>query len=189
MILLHETDQIEQVELVETLVMPSAPNHDLLPDNPLSKIPTLVLEDGSALFDSPVICEFFDGQHQRQRLIPMDGSQRFKVLRWQALGDGLIDLLLAWRGEMARSDESRSEVLLAAFGTKAAASLDALKSEAGALEQSPFGIGHIAIGSALGYIDFRIPDLDWRLGRPALESWYRSFCDRPSAQATVLTDG
>ena len=91
MVALHETGLTDRVECVRTQVAMDAPNAELMRDNPLSKLPTLILEDGTALFDSRVICEYLDGMHDGVKLFPADPAARFQALRWQALGDLGVD--------------------------------------------------------------------------------------------------
>jgi glutathione S-transferase len=188
MVLLHETGLTDKVDLVRSVVAMHATNAELMRDNPLNKLPTLVLDDGSALFDSPVVCEYLDTQHGGARMFPANGPARFAALRWQALGDGLLDLLVLWRNELNRPQDVQSKPHRAAFEAKAEAALDRLEAEAATLEATPFGIGHIAVGCALSYVDFRFPERDWRAGRPAITAWHNAFAARPSVVATEPVD-
>jgi len=174
MITAHECGVADRLECVRTLVAATTPCLDLIPDNPLIKLPTLVRDDGSSLYDSAVICEYFDSLHQGQRLFP---------------ADGMLDTLLLWLDERNRPEENRSNQHVAAWRVKTTASLDALEKEASALTASDFSIGHIAIGCALGYLDFRFPEERWRDGRPELTAWQRTFESRPSASAVVPSEG
>jgi glutathione S-transferase len=178
----------DRIECVRSLAAATKPNPEIMRDNPLSKIPTLVLDDGSALYDSPVICEYFDGLHDGPKLFPAGGPARLTALRRQALGDGLLDVLLLWRGEQLRPEARQSPDHLAAFEAKTWAALDALEREAPDLAKSAFNIGHIAIGCALGYLDFRFPELDWRAGRPQLADWQRSFEALEAVRAVPVVD-
>jgi glutathione S-transferase len=166
--------------------MPTA-NLALLPDNPLSKIPTLVLDDGSSLYDSAVICEYLDSLHSGAQLFPAGGFARWSALRRQALGDGFLDLLLLWRYERQREQPSQAQ--LDAFSTKYKATMQYLEQEASALDATPFGIGHIAIGCSLSYLDFRFLHLDWRSAHPQIAGWHATFAERPSAKATQAVEG
>src|SRR5690606_15264698 len=128
----HETGQLENVERVRTVVaLATPPGDDILTDNPLGKIPALVLDDGRCLFDSRVICEHLDVRHAGPRLLPPDGADRIAHLRWQAFGDGLTDILLLFRFEYLRTHPDPA--LLEGFERKARASLKALEREAGEL--------------------------------------------------------
>jgi glutathione S-transferase len=186
MVAAHETGLAGRIERIPTLVAPTLRNPEVLARNPLGKIPTLVLEDGSALFDSGVICEYLDGLHAGPPLFPPAGPARIAALRWQALGTGYCDMLLLWRAERAR--EAPLATMLEGFALKHAAVLAALEAEAPALAAAPFGIGHIAIGCALSYLDFRYAETEWRAGHPALAAWHAAFRARPSVQATEHVD-
>lgn len=111
------------------------------------------------------------------------------VLRWQALGDGLCDTLIALRHERDRIREHQLQSLLDGLQLKVNATFDQLEREVAALMQASFGIGHIAIGCALGYTAVRFADLDWRSSRPALARWHAEFEQRDAARLTrpVLT--
>lgn len=188
MIAAHETGLVDRIACVRTVVAMTAPNAGLLPDNPINQIPTLVLEDGTALYDSAVICEYLDSLHDGPKLFPPASRERWTALRRQALGDGFLDLLLLWRNERDRAAERRSEPHLSAFQVKTDSALGALDREASALPAAPFGIGHISVGCVLSYLDFRFADLGWRSGHEALAAWHRTFADRPSARATEIID-
>jgi glutathione S-transferase len=153
MIVAHELGLTDRITCVRTVVATTRPHAPLMEENPLSKIPTLVLDDGTVLYDSPVICEYLDSLHAGRKLVPADGKERMTALRRQALGDGFLDFLLLLRNERER--EHPSPVHVATFGTKKQAALKALDKEAGDLASSAFTVGHIAIGCALSYLDFR----------------------------------
>jgi glutathione S-transferase len=186
MVFAHEAGLVDCLTCVRTVVAMKTPNATLLPDNPLSKIPTLVLDDGSPLYDSGVICEYLDTLHDRAKLFPPDGPARWTALRRQALGDGFLDFLLLWRHERERS--SPSQTLLDAFAAKYRATMMSLEQEATALNRAPFGVGHIAIGCSLSYLDFRFADLGWRGGYPRIAVWHASFAQRPSVKATEVVE-
>ena len=106
--------------------------------------------------------------------------------RRQALGDGFVEFLLLLRNERARSHPSAQ--LMGAFETKRRAVLAALDNEAESLSTSQFSIGHIAIGGALSYLDFRFPEHDWRASHPDIARWHETFRMRPSVRATEFVD-
>jgi glutathione S-transferase len=186
MIVAHELELTDRITCVRTVVATTRPHAPLMEENPLSKIPTLVLDDGTVLYDSPVICEYLDSLHAGRKLVPADGKERMTALRRQALGDGFLDFLLLLRNERER--EHPSPVHVATFGTKKQAALKALDKEAGDLAASAFTVGHIAIGCALSYLDFRFRDEDWRSGHPGIARWHRDYCQRPSVRATEPVD-
>jgi glutathione S-transferase len=186
MIVAHETGLVERLTCVRTVAAMKVPNPALLPDNPLCKIPALVLDDGSPLYDSRVICEYLDTLHARAKLFPLAGPARFVALRRQALGDGFLDFLLLWRHERERPQPSRE--LLDAFAVKFNAVLSALDQEVAGLATTAFGIGHIAIFCGLSYLDFRFRDLDWRPAHQEVAAWLAVFEKRASAQATAVLE-
>lgn len=191
MIVLHETGQLHRVECVRNVVGMTQPNEQVLLDNPLNKIPTLVLADGQALFDSRVICEYLDRLHQGHRLVPQHAEAYFQAMTWQALGDGFLDLLLVWRNwfsDRGLAHDAVNDAYLATFALKSQRILNALEQEAAALASTPLNLGHIAIACALGHLDFRWQVLNWRDNRPQLAAWYAAFSERPSAIATVVHD-
>ncbi len=188
MIVAHELGLTGRLDLVRSVVAATRSHRELMRDNPLSKIPTLVLEDGTPVYDSPVICEYLDGLGGKPVLHPADPKQRLTALRRQALGDGFLDFLLLWRGELMRPAAAQSQPHLTAFAERAEATLAALEKEAPALAADPYSIGHVAIGCALSYLDFRFPELDWRKGHDRLAAWHKTFADRPSTRATEPVD-
>ena len=187
MVAAHETGLVDRLSLVRTVVAMKSTNKGLLPDNPLSKLPTLVLDDGTPLYDSVVICEYLDTLHDSPKLFPSDVKAKWTALRRHALGDGLLELLILWRNERER--EHPAPAFLTSFQEKFDASLSALENDAAAIAAPPFGIGHVAIGCALSYIDFRFPDLDWRADHPQIAAWHKTFAERPSARATEAREG
>lgn len=187
MIVLHETGQLSEVECVRTLVaLHLPPNPDVLSDNPLGKIPTLITEDGEAIYDSRVICEYLD-MKATGGLFPTDAELRVKQLKWQVLGDGLTDILLLWRTELSR-ESAPWPTVTDGWRTKVRATMTRLEAEAEALDRTPFGIGQIAILCALGQLDFRWPECAWRTHFPALAAFEASLAERESIKATTIVD-
>jgi len=186
MICAHELNLVEQLELVRSVAAMLKPNERLMQDNPLSKIPTLVLDDGFALFDSVVICEYLDDLGKGS-LFPKQGSDRWQALRWHAFGDGLLDVLILWRNERER--QVPLQALIDAFDLKVQTSLKQLDDEAQALAETPISIGHVTIGCALGYLDYRFEAMGWRSIAPRLAEWYAETRARPSFKNTEPIDG
>ena len=176
MIVAHELGLADRLQIVRTTVGGTTPHRELMRENPLGKIPTLVLSGGTIIYDSPVICEYLDTLHNGPRLFP-DWPERLTALRRLALGDGMLDIALAWLGERFRPGEKQIRNCVAA-----------LEREAEALAASRFTIGHIAIGIALAYLDFRFADLDWRDGHPRLAAWQAMFDARPAVLANPPID-
>jgi glutathione S-transferase len=153
--------------------------------NPLGKVPALILDDGGVLYDSPVICEYLDSLHDGPKLFPAEGPERWTALRQQALGDGILDAAILRMLEMVRRPEKlRWQGWIAHQTAKVTRALDQFEAESATLAD-PLTIGHITAGCALGYLDFRVPETDWRDGRPKLAAWYENFTQRPALRETV----
>jgi len=165
-------------------VTPVSNNTDLNAVNPLGMVPALELDDGSSLYDSPVICEYLN-QIADGPFFPADAVRRFQTLGLQALGDGILDLSVALRYETAvRPEALRWQDWIDHQNEKIARGLDALESKCLQFEASPL-IGEVTIACALGYRDFRYADNDWRVGRPALTAWFEAIMQRESLQQTI----
>lgn len=188
MIAAHECGLAGRIETVRTVVAATTPHIELMKENPQSRLPTLRLADGTVIYDSPVICEYFDTLHNGAKLFPVDFPERLVALRRQSLGDGMLDTMLMWRGEVLRPPAQQSIKHMQAWKLKTRVSVDMLEGEADALAASRFSIGHIALGVALGYIDFRFPELNWRDGHPKLAAWHKTFDARPSVKANEPVD-
>lgn len=186
MVCAHELGLTDRLELVRSVAAMLKPNARLMDDNPLSKIPTLVLDDGFVLFDSPVICEYLNDLVAGS-LFPASGHARWQALRWQAFGDGVLDALILWRNERER--EAPLDTLMAAFDLKLRRSLAVLDGETAELAEAPFSIGHVSIACALGYIDYRFDGLGWRAMAPRLAHWLTTVAQRPSWQLTEPVEG
>jgi glutathione S-transferase len=190
MVVLHETGLVGSVELMRNPVAMDRPNTRVLADNPLGKIPTLVLADGSALFDSRVICEFLDGLHDGPRLFPARQPERSRALVRQALADGLLDIVVLWRNwhtERGRDPFDPSDAVQAGFAVKVEATLNRLEEATPEIGSMP-DIGDIAVACALSYLDFRWGVLSWRNRRERLAAWHDAFASRPSMMATHIVD-
>lgn len=188
-VLLHETGQYEQVERIRSVVAMADPNAALMADNPLSQIPTLLLDDGSALYDSPVICEYLDSRHDRTPLFPPAGPARWLALRRQALADGMLAILLLWRQERMKDAARATPAWLDAFELKISTALNQLEGEAADLAGAgDIDIGHISLACMLSYLDYRFAGTDWRAARPQLAAWHQDFSRRPSMAASMPDD-
>lgn len=154
---------------------------DLVHDNPLSKVPCLVTEDGLALFDSKVICEYLDSIGSGT-IMPLAGPTRWKALRQQAIGDGLMDAAILRRMDLTRPVEDARAAVMARQAGLMVNALDALERET--LTQH-MDIGTLTIACALGFLDFRFASEPWREGRPGLTHWYATFSTRPELIATA----
>lgn len=183
-----ETGLDARIERVTTNLQPQT--DEFLAINPLGKVPALIADDGQVLYDSPVICAYLDSLHSGQRLFPEQAPASWQALRQQALADGVLDAAVLCRWEqMMRPEPLRWPDWMTRQWSKVARGLDSLEVEATVLGDGPLTIGQITIGCALGWLDFRFPDDDWRRNRPALAAWYEGFASRPSMQATVPHEG
>jgi len=184
-IVTRELNLTGRIEEIETSVSPVAPNSDLARANPLMKIPALILDDGTTLYDSRVICEYLDSLGAAPHLFPAAGIERWNALRLQALCDGILDAAVNTRYESAvRPEALRWKDWIAGQRAKIDGGVEALDREQPGWGQS-FGIGQIGAACVLGYLDFRYPDIDWRAGNPRLKGWYEEVSKRPSVRDTI----
>lgn len=186
MVAAHELGVADRIATVRTVVAMQKPALALLPENPLGKIPTLVLEDGTILYDSFVIIEYLDSLAGGGRLIPQAGVARFTELRRHALANGFLDMLILWRNE--RDKLHPLPALLDAFALKTEAVLQALETEVAALQSTPPSLAQITTAVAGAYMDFRFSDLAWRARCPGLAAWQQRFAERPSMRTTEIVD-
>ena len=187
-VLLHETGQIDDVELLSSSTFPTAPAAGLGAKNPLLKVPALERDDGPALYDSRVICAFLDARGDANMY--GTGARKWDTLTLEATADGILDaaLLITYearlRPEGTRWDEwsdaqwGKIETACAALNTRWMSHL-----------QGPLDMGQIAVACALGYVDFRHDARGWRQGCDALAAWYADFSERDSMRATVPPEG
>jgi glutathione S-transferase len=183
LVVAHETGLIDRIAVTAAGASPTGPAPEVAAHNPLGKIPALVLEDGTALYDSRVICEYLDGLSAGPRLFP-EGAARWDALTRQALADGLLDAALLTRYErVLRPEERRWDAWETGQIGKIRSALD--RFETLVAGGPALDIGTVAMACALGYLDLRFPDLAWREGRPALAAWFADFERRPSMAATV----
>ena len=181
LILAHERGLADKIELVDAAANVVNPDQRIVASNPTGKIPTMVLDDGSVLFDSRVICAYLDSIHDGKKLTPRSGPKRFEVMTLEALGDGIMDAAVNNRYETAmRPAEFRWKPWSDGQMGKVNASLDQLEAKwLKTLGRTP-NMGSIAVAAALGYLEFRYPDLKWRKNRKGLARWFKRFSERPS---------
>ncbi|MCF5231179.1 MULTISPECIES: glutathione S-transferase family protein [unclassified Pseudomonas] len=184
-VLLIETGQQHRVALHGCMPTPVNPDAQVVQDNPVGKIPALRLADGSVLHDSRVILDYFDHQHVGNPLIPRDGSARWRRLTLASMADGIMDAAVLVRYETAmRPAEKHWDQWLEEQRNKIHRTLAELESDAITELASHFDIAAISVACALGYLDFRHPDLQWRASNPKLADWYAGVSQRPSMLET-----
>lgn len=185
-VLLHETGQIDEVEIIPAAGHPTAPGTLPLSENPLGKIPTLIRPDAPAMYDSRVICRFLDdragaGLYPEHRL--------WDTLVLEATAEGIMEAaVLSVYERRSRPEATQDEAWIDAQWAKIARALDALNARWMSHLHGRFDMGQVAVGVALGYLDFRLPHRDWRTGRDALAAWEATFRERPSMLATAPKD-
>ena len=188
MVVLHETGQVDDVEIMEVATTPVSPDAGVSARNPLSKIPALERPDGPALYDSRVICAYLDDR-ANAGLYPT-GKARWDVLTLEATADGIMDAaVLAVYERRVRPEDKQFEDWIEAQWNKVAGGLSSLNSpRSSSTRRISFSSG-AASGCALGYLDFRHSDRNWRNGNDALAAWFETFESRPSMMATRPPQG
>lgn len=155
--------------------------------NPLGKVPCLETDDGTVLYDSPVIIEYLEAEHGGATLIPAAGPRRWEALRRQALADGMVENIVQCFIESMRKPERQSRGWIAHNKASVDRVVDALEAEADDLAGA-VDIGRIAIAVGLAFVDQHFADEDWRGAHPRLARWFDAFNSRPSMTETVLLD-
>jgi len=183
MVALMETGQRDAVELETVAVSPVNPG-DVVPSlNPLGKIPCLILDNGNAIFDSRVICRYVDSRHNSAKLYP-EGAALWPRLTLEAAADGMVDAAILMIYErLLREESQRSPAWEEGQWQKVARGLAYLEANVEKLEG--LDMANIAVACALGYLEFRFADRNWRVLAPNLSAWEADFSQRPSMQATI----
>lgn len=183
MVLLHETGQLDDVELLTVASTPVSPAGALLGKAPLTKVPALERPDGPTLFDSRVICAFLDARAKAG--LYSDGARHWDILTLEALADGILDaaLLMTYEDRLRPEDKQWNEWVDAQWN-KIDRACAALNQRWMAHLSGPLDMGQIALGCALGYLDLRHDARGWRKGNDALAAWFAEFGDRPSMAET-----
>lgn len=162
-----------------------------VPDfNPLGKVPVLVLDDGTTLFDSRVIVEYLDTISPVHRLIPESGRQRIQVRRWEALADGMAEAAVLIFLERNRPETQRSPEWILRQEQKVFRGIEAMAEELGDKTWCTgefFNLADIAMGCALGYLDFRFPEIEWRRAHANLARLADKLSQHPSFKDTMPT--
>ncbi|MCP5038341.1 MAG: glutathione S-transferase [Rhodobacteraceae bacterium] len=181
--MLLETGQMDDVEIVNVTTSPIAPSPEVSTANPLSKIPALIRSDGPAIYDSRVITRYLDTRAQAG-LYPQ--ARIWEVLTLEATGDAIMDaaVLMTYEARL-RPDDKQDRGWVDAQWGKISGALDALNARWISHLSGPLDMGQVSIACALGYLDLRHDAYGWRKGRDALDDWFAVFSERPAFQATI----
>lgn len=180
---LHETDQFAGVELVSVYGSPLDPGSMPIAHNPLGKLPTLERDDGPAIFDSRVICRYLNHRAGAGLYPPMPRGVETEVLEATAHGIAEATLQMLYEKRL-RPEEKRVPDYVAGQWNKITRAVQMVPRRWLSHLAGPVDGGQIALGCALGYLDFRFSDHDWRALSPSLADWFAGFSERPSMQAT-----
>lgn len=185
MVVLHETGLIRDVDLVAAMGTPMDPGTMPVGDNPLGKLPTLITDDGLALYDSRVITRYLDRKAKSVGLYGA-GDGLWRTLTLEATADGILDaaVLMVYE-KRCRPEQAWQQDWIEAQWAKVSRALDVLEREWISHLDAGLDIGGIGVGCALGYLDFRHPDRDWRADHPKLAAWFEQVSQRPSFRKTV----
>ncbi|MBJ6128123.1 glutathione S-transferase [Microvirga splendida] len=183
LVVAHEKRCADRIEILSSKADPIRTDMSIAADNPLGQVPTFYTDTGQVLFDSRVICEYLDAV-TGGGLLPTDDT-RWSVAVRHSVADGILDAALLARYErVARPPEYRWDAWDDSLMRKIERSLDLLERDIGDLD-GVVDLGTVAVGCALGYLDFRFPDYSWRNSHPALTAWYQKFSERPSMKLTT----
>jgi glutathione S-transferase len=155
---------------------------DLLADNPLSKVPCLVTDDGLSLFGSQLICEYLDSLGDEPPMFPSHGAARWRALKFQSLGDGILDAAVPCRGEQGKPQEAARDAQIARFKAAMSRAVDALEADP---PHKHVDIGSVTVACALGYLDFRFVSDPWRPEHPKLAVWFEGFAQNKGLAETA----
>lgn len=185
-ILIRERGLTDQVTEVPTKALADGDAH--LAANPLGKIPALILDDGTTLVDSPVVCEYLDTLGTAgSPVFPASGAARWGALSLQALGDGICDSAVLLRLEGQRPQAHHSPLWTQRWTASIERTCAKLNGDIGLLG-GDLSIGQIAVAVALDYVDFRHPDFGWASRYPMLSAWVKALSGRASFEATAPSD-
>jgi len=187
LVVASENNLLDRIVQQPIGLTPVKPVDSVNAENPLGKIPALVLDNGDSLYDSRVICEYLDSLGSAA-MFPAAGDARWTALRRQSLADGMCDAAILGRYEtFVKPVEKQWDVWLDGQKNKFRRGLDALEAEAASLG-SQMDIGTASVAIALAYLDFRYADENWRDSHPQLAEWYQEFYQRDIFQTTIPAD-
>lgn len=182
----HEKGLSDRIEIVSAAASPVNRDQNVVAKNPSGKVPTLITDDGTALYDSRVIIAYLNSLAPEPVLIPPSGPDRFAVMTLEALCDSIMDAALLARYEEAlRPEPLRWADWHKGQMDKVESGLAALNNLYLPLLKGPFNLGSITAVAALGYLGFRFAGLAWEARYPALAAWWEEIQTRPSVAATA----
>ena len=168
---------------------PRDPGSHVAQVNPLGRIPALILDDDTCVYDSPVIAEYLDSLNDSPALIPRgDALARMRMKRWEALADGIMDSAVAVRTERIRPEEKQEPNNIVIHNNAVGRALAHAAEQLGGrdwCEGDTITLADLALASALVYLDLRQPERDWRSTHPNLAAWFARIAARPSMRATL----
>jgi glutathione S-transferase len=188
MVVAAELRLLDRIELEIHSVHLAAQVLAVMNINPLNKIPTLITDEGDAIFDSLVICEFLNGLDGEGRILSNDPQRRLKTLQMHALASGLLDVSIMRLVEIAKPETRQWPEVILATGVKINAALDYLEHRSSELMAEGCTLGTLSIAVAINYIDFRFSSLGWRHSRPQLDTWHSQFSRRPAIRDLPFED-
>jgi glutathione S-transferase len=178
----------KRIEYEFVIDAPNRPRSRVPDYNPLGKVPVLIIDEDVSVFDSRVIVEYLDGASPVARLIPDDTRHRIQVRRWEALADGCVDAVVAIVAEQRRKAEQQSQQWIVRQQAKVDRALQAMADELGNRTWCSgefFNLSDIAVGCCLGYLDLRLPGINWRRNFPNLGRLADKLAQRPSFRDTA----
>ena len=175
-------------EFVRSVVPTDDFQHPIFTDNPLGKIPTLTQASGVTWFGSSVILEFLDTLVPEPAMFPGELEARMYARRLEAVGEGVMELMIGWLGEKAYPS-ARHETLRVRRDSKLGKVSGYLENQVGQINDAGVNAGTVCVAVALSYLDFRLPEFDWRSENPKLASWHHIFSERPSMKQTAFAEG
>lgn len=184
MVCAHELGIADRIQRVARVASADGTYAEFQKINPVGQIPALLLDDGTVVPNSTVICDYLATNFGGEALLPAGGAARLDVMRRYGFGEGVIDRAIRWVSENLRPRELRSEKVTEANRHAVRLTLDLLEGEVRGWPRERFDLGDIAVSCSLGYLDFRHSRFDWRSGHPGLADYYAHHAARPSMRAT-----
>jgi glutathione S-transferase len=159
---------------------------EVLALNPIGRVPTLELEDGTILTESKLILDYIDALNPGAGLLPRDGSDGWRMLAEMGQACGFLDGVVSWMRALQTVEPQRVNATVEREATRADRAADALEAAvSNGAYSGPLNAAQIVLGAALGLIEPRLPVWTWREGRPSLSAWFSAISARPSFQATM----